>query len=210
MRIPKWGQIIDIEGVKQIAQVCLLCPLLAQRKIAFFSSFSAAAAYRTNKQLKQSIIFRCLWDRYLMYFCIIKVILKTDLFNFCGAKLFLFQNSPAGSQHFNVSTIRQGQGKLTYTFSAERHRLSALRPSPRLLVPRERNIGTESGSGKSLRKGGKRVRWFTRAQSDSYAFICLPLDHPSAICFQHCHPSAINMLLVNVIFVALINSTREY
>jgi hypothetical protein len=32
-----------------------LCPLLAQRKIAFFSSFSAAAAYRTNKQTRQAL-----------------------------------------------------------------------------------------------------------------------------------------------------------
>jgi len=55
------GKPIDIEGIKYIALVCLLCPLLAQHKIAFFSSFSAAAVYKTNKQLKQSIIFRCLW-----------------------------------------------------------------------------------------------------------------------------------------------------
>jgi hypothetical protein len=42
-----------------------MCPLLAQLKIGFFSSFSAAAVYSTNEtnkaSLKQSIIFRCLW-----------------------------------------------------------------------------------------------------------------------------------------------------
>ncbi len=41
-----------------------MCPLLAQLKIGFFSSFSAAAVYSTNETnkagLKQSIIFRCL------------------------------------------------------------------------------------------------------------------------------------------------------
>jgi hypothetical protein len=43
----------------------VMCPLLAQFKICFFSSFSAAAVYSTNEAnkagLKQSIIFRCLW-----------------------------------------------------------------------------------------------------------------------------------------------------
>jgi hypothetical protein len=43
----------------------VMCPLLAQLKIGFFSSFSAAAVYSTNEAnkagLKQSIIFRCLW-----------------------------------------------------------------------------------------------------------------------------------------------------
>jgi hypothetical protein len=43
-----------------------MCPLLAQLKIGFFSSFSAAAVYSTNETnkagLKQSIIFRCLWQ----------------------------------------------------------------------------------------------------------------------------------------------------
>ncbi len=42
-----------------------MCPLLAQLKIGFFSSFSAAAVYSTNETnkagLKQSIILRCLW-----------------------------------------------------------------------------------------------------------------------------------------------------
>jgi hypothetical protein len=42
-----------------------MCPLLAQLKIGFFSSFTDAAVYSTNKAnkagLKQSIIFRCLW-----------------------------------------------------------------------------------------------------------------------------------------------------
>jgi hypothetical protein len=42
-----------------------MCPLLAQLKIGFFSSFSDAAVYSTNEAnkagLKQTIIFRCLW-----------------------------------------------------------------------------------------------------------------------------------------------------
>ncbi len=46
----------------------IMCPLLAQHKIGFFSSFSAAAVYSTNETnkagLKQSIIFRCLWLKY--------------------------------------------------------------------------------------------------------------------------------------------------
>ena len=33
-----------------------MCPLLAQLKIGFFSSFSAAADYSTNKQTKQALI----------------------------------------------------------------------------------------------------------------------------------------------------------
>ncbi len=45
-----------------------MCPLLAQLKIGFFSSFSDAAVYSTNEAnkagLKQSIIFRCLWYSY--------------------------------------------------------------------------------------------------------------------------------------------------
>jgi hypothetical protein len=44
----------------------VMCLLLAQLKIDFFSSFSAAAVYSTNEAnkagLKQSIIFRCLWS----------------------------------------------------------------------------------------------------------------------------------------------------
>ncbi len=32
-----------------------MCPLLAQLKIGFFSSFSAAAVYSTNKQTKQAL-----------------------------------------------------------------------------------------------------------------------------------------------------------
>jgi hypothetical protein len=44
----------------------VMCPLLAQLEIGFFSSFSAAAVYSTNEGnkagLKQSIIFRCLWQ----------------------------------------------------------------------------------------------------------------------------------------------------
>ncbi len=47
-----------------------MCPLLAQLKIGFFSSFSAAAVYSTNETnragLKQSIIFRCLWLKQTM------------------------------------------------------------------------------------------------------------------------------------------------
>jgi hypothetical protein len=43
----------------------VMCPLLGQLEIGFFSSFSAAAVYSTNEankaSLKQSIIFRCLW-----------------------------------------------------------------------------------------------------------------------------------------------------
>ncbi len=43
-----------------------MCLLLAQLKIGFFSSFSAAAVYSTNETnkagLKQSIIIRCLWE----------------------------------------------------------------------------------------------------------------------------------------------------
>jgi hypothetical protein len=42
-----------------------MCPLLAQLKIGFFSSLSAAAVYSTNEANKagpkQSTIFRCLW-----------------------------------------------------------------------------------------------------------------------------------------------------
>ncbi len=49
-----------------------MCPLLAQLKIGFFSSFSAAAVYSTNEAnkagLKQSIIFRCLWLKPECYF----------------------------------------------------------------------------------------------------------------------------------------------
>ncbi len=42
----------------------VMCPLLAQLEIGFFSSFSVAAVYSTNEAnkagVKQSIIFRCL------------------------------------------------------------------------------------------------------------------------------------------------------
>ncbi len=48
-----------------------MCPLLAQLKIGFFSSFSAAAVYSTNETnkagLKQSIIFRCLCVKQSIY-----------------------------------------------------------------------------------------------------------------------------------------------
>jgi hypothetical protein len=56
---------IDIEGAKIDWLSLFMCPLLAQLKIGFFSSFSDAAVYSTNEAnkagLKQSIIFRCLW-----------------------------------------------------------------------------------------------------------------------------------------------------
>jgi hypothetical protein len=56
---------IDIERPKIDCLSLFMCPLLAQLKIGFFSSFSAAAVYSTNETnkagLKQSIIFRCLW-----------------------------------------------------------------------------------------------------------------------------------------------------
>jgi len=56
---------IDIEGAKIDCLSLFMCPLLAQLKIGFFSSFSDAAVYSTNEAnkagLKQSIIFRCLW-----------------------------------------------------------------------------------------------------------------------------------------------------
>ncbi len=54
----------DIEGAKIDCLSLFMCPLLAQLKIGFFSSFSDAAVYSTNEAnkagLKQSIIFRCL------------------------------------------------------------------------------------------------------------------------------------------------------
>ncbi len=57
--------LIDIEGAKIDCLSLFMCPLLAQLKIGFFSSFSDAAVYSTNEAnkagLKQSIIFRCLW-----------------------------------------------------------------------------------------------------------------------------------------------------
>jgi hypothetical protein len=64
-----------------------MCPLLAQLKIGFFSSFSAAAVYSTNETnkagLKQSIIFRCLW-RILQSLCVYYnlYVLKRSVFNF--------------------------------------------------------------------------------------------------------------------------------
>jgi hypothetical protein len=55
---------IDIEFAKIDCLSLCMCPLLAQLKIGFFSSFSDAAVYSTNEAnkagLKQSIIFRCL------------------------------------------------------------------------------------------------------------------------------------------------------
>jgi hypothetical protein len=56
---------MDIESAKIDCLCLFMCPLLAQLKIGFFSSFSDAAVYSTNEAnkagLKQSIIFRCLW-----------------------------------------------------------------------------------------------------------------------------------------------------
>ncbi len=55
-------------------------PLLAQLKIGFFSSFSAAAVYSTNETnkagLKQSIIFRCLCPKPCIH------LLKTEVLIF--------------------------------------------------------------------------------------------------------------------------------
>ena len=67
-----------------------------------------------------------------------------------------------------------GQDKLTYMFSAERHSLSAFRP-PACWY--RANLTAESG--KSLWKAENVYVGLPRP----YAFICLPLDHPSAICF---------------------------
>jgi hypothetical protein len=54
------GIVIDIEGAKIDCLSLLMCPLLAQLKIGFISSFSDAAVYSTNEAnkagLKQSII----------------------------------------------------------------------------------------------------------------------------------------------------------
>jgi hypothetical protein len=65
------GKIIDIEGAKIDCLSLFKCPLLAQLKIGFFSSFSDAAVYSTNEAnkagLKQSIIFRCLWIRSICF-----------------------------------------------------------------------------------------------------------------------------------------------
>jgi hypothetical protein len=69
-----------------------MCPLLAQLKIGFFSSFSAAAVYSTNETnkagLKQSIILRCLWLAFIHLFtffkarCSIWQILKHEIENY--------------------------------------------------------------------------------------------------------------------------------
>jgi hypothetical protein len=57
--------IIDIEDANIDCLSLFMCPLQAQLKIGFFSSFSDVAVYSTNEAnkagLKQSIIFRCLW-----------------------------------------------------------------------------------------------------------------------------------------------------
>jgi hypothetical protein len=63
-RRERFNKTIDIEGAKIDCLSLFMCPLLAQLKIGFFSSFSDAAVYITNEAnkagLKQSIIFRCL------------------------------------------------------------------------------------------------------------------------------------------------------
>ncbi len=65
---------IDIEGAKINCLSLFMCLLLAQLKIGFFSSFSDAAVYSTNDAskagLKQSIIFRCLWNRHKKLECL--------------------------------------------------------------------------------------------------------------------------------------------
>jgi hypothetical protein len=54
---------IDIEGAKIDCLSLFMCPLLAQLKIGFFSSFSDAAVYSTNEAnkagLKQSLDVYC-------------------------------------------------------------------------------------------------------------------------------------------------------
>jgi len=61
----KRGNIHRYQKAKIDCLSLFMCPLLAQLKIGFFSSFSAAAVYSTNETnkagLKQSVIFRCLW-----------------------------------------------------------------------------------------------------------------------------------------------------
>jgi hypothetical protein len=46
---------IDIEGAKIDCLSLFMCPLLAQLKTGFFSSFSDAAVYSTNKQTRQAL-----------------------------------------------------------------------------------------------------------------------------------------------------------
>jgi hypothetical protein len=46
---------IDIEGAKIDCLSLLMCPLLEQLKTGFFSSFSDAAVYSTNKQTRQAL-----------------------------------------------------------------------------------------------------------------------------------------------------------
>jgi hypothetical protein len=47
--------IIDIEGAKIDCLSLFMCPLLAQLKIGFFSSFSDAAVYSTNEANKAAL-----------------------------------------------------------------------------------------------------------------------------------------------------------
>ncbi len=58
----------------------VMCPLLAQLEIGFFSLFSAAAVYSTNEAnkagLKQSIIFRCLWACTIKLFMAVMIELR--------------------------------------------------------------------------------------------------------------------------------------
>ncbi len=46
---------IDIEGAKIDCLSLFMCPLLVQLKTGFFSSFSDAAVYSTNKQTRQAL-----------------------------------------------------------------------------------------------------------------------------------------------------------
>ncbi len=46
---------IDIEGAKIDCLSLFMCPLLAQLKTGFFSCFSDAAVYSTNKQTRQAL-----------------------------------------------------------------------------------------------------------------------------------------------------------
>jgi hypothetical protein len=46
---------IDIKGAKIDCLSLFMCPLLAQLKTGFFSCFSDAAVYSTNKQTRQAL-----------------------------------------------------------------------------------------------------------------------------------------------------------
>ncbi len=78
----RWAHFIDIKGTKIDCLSLYMCPLLAQLKKGFFSSFSDAAVYSTNEAnkagLKQSIIFRCLW----LIYTEAKIALRNNIFHF--------------------------------------------------------------------------------------------------------------------------------